>query len=90
MVSVFLYIPYITPVLPCFPYMVMLPNHLDVTSIVLDRALLWAAMGIALWRGPLFCRQSDRTVIVPWNTRGPERELRLFVGFQSNWLYISI
>ena len=32
------------PVLPCFPYMVMLPNHLDVKSIVLDRALLWALL----------------------------------------------
>ena len=58
----------------CFPYMVMLSKQLIVTAIVLDWALLWAAMNAALFQGPLLWRHNDKTIIVSWNTRGPERE----------------
>ena len=48
----------------------MLPKHLKVKAIVLDRALLWAAMEAALsQRLPLWCH-NDKTVIVSWNMHG--------------------
>ena len=59
-----------------FSYMVMLPKHLNVKAIVLDKALLWAAMDSALFHEPLLWRHNDKTLIVSWNTRGPERKPR--------------
>ena len=41
----------------------MLPKHLNVEAIVLDRALLWAAMDAALSQGPLLWRHNDKTII---------------------------
>ena len=42
--SVSLGFPYMVSVLPCFPYMVMLPKHLNAKAIVRDGALPLAAM----------------------------------------------
>ena len=67
-VSAFPYFPYMVSIILCFAYMVMLPKHLNVKAIVLDRALLWAAMDAALSQGPLLWRHNDKTVIVSWNT----------------------
>ena len=44
--------------------MVMLPKQLNVKAIVLDRALLWAAVDVELSQGPLLWRHNDKTVIV--------------------------
>ena len=63
-------------VFPCFPYMVILPKHLNITAIVLDRTLIWAAIDAALSQEPLPRRHDDETVIVSRNTRGRERDTR--------------
>ena len=55
--------------MPLLPYMVIQP-------IVLGVALLWAAMDSPLSQGPLLWRHNDTTVIVSWDTRGPERDTR--------------
>ena len=52
----------------------MLPKHLSVTAIVMDRALLWAATDTVLSQQPLLWRHNDKTVIVSRNTRGRERD----------------
>ena len=59
-----------------FLYMVMLPKHLNVTTIVLDRVLLWAAIDAALSQEPLLWRHNDKTVIALRNMRGRERDIR--------------
>ena len=69
-------------------------------TIVLDTALLWAAMDAALSQGPLLWRHNNKTIIVSWNAHGPEGEPRhgncglsidlLFVGFQKDLFYISM
>ena len=74
MVSVFPCFPAMVFVFPCFPYMVMLPKYLNVKAIVLDRALLWAAMDVALCQGPLPWRHNYKTFMVSWTTHRPERE----------------
>ena len=56
--------------------MVMLPKHLNVTAIVLDRVLLWAAIDAALSQEPLLWRHNDKTVIALLNVRGRERDIR--------------
>ena len=93
-ISVFPCFPYMVSLFPCFPSLVMMHKLLKVKAILLDRALLWAAINAALSQGPLLWRHTDKTVIVSWNLRGPEREpLRgdrgppidqLLVGLQSN------
>ena len=40
-------------VFPCFLHMIMLPKYLNANAIVLDRALVWAAIDYALSQGPL-------------------------------------
>ena len=55
--------------------MEMLPKYLNVKAIVLDMALLWAAMDAALSQEPLLWRHDDIAIIVSWNKRGPKRRL---------------
>ena len=76
MVSIFPCFPDMVSAFPCTPYMVMLPTHLNVTAIVLNRALLWAAIDATLSKKPLLWRHDDKTVIVSRNTRGRERNTR--------------
>ena len=64
MVSVSPCFPYMVSVFPCFSYMVMLPKHLSVKAIFVDRALLWVAMNVALSQGPQLGRLNDKTVFV--------------------------
>ena len=71
-----------------------------ICTIVLDTALLWAAMDAALSQGPQLWRHNNKTIIVSWNAHGPEGEPRrgncglsidlLFVGFQKDLFYISM
>ena len=88
MVSVFLCFPDMVCVFPCAPYMVILPKHLNVKAIVLDSALLWAAIDDALSQGTLPWRHSYKTVIVSWTTYGPERDPPRR-SRTVNWLVIS-
>ena len=88
MVSVFPCFPDMVCVFLCFPYMVILPKHFNVKAIVLDRALLWAAMDVALSQGPLPWRHNYKTVIVSWTTHGPERDPPRR-SRTANWLVIS-
>ena len=48
MVSISLGFPYMVSISLGFPYMVMLPRHLNINAIVLEMALLCAAMDAAL------------------------------------------
>ena len=70
MVSVFSPFPKIGMVsmFPCFPYMVVLPRHLNVKAIVQDMALPQAAMDTTLSQGPLLVCHNDMAAVVSWNT----------------------
>ena len=69
-ISISLGFPFMTSVVPCFPYMVMLPKHSNVKANVLDTASMCAAMDVALSQGLLLWHHNDMVVIVSWNTHG--------------------
>ena len=71
MVSVFLCFPYMVSIFPRIPYMVMLPKHLNVMDIVLDRAFLCPAK-------TLHCpkrRHCDVTMMIPLLPHGIRADL---------------
>ena len=53
MVSVSPSFPNMASTFPCFPYLVMLLEYLNVKAMVLDTALLWAAVDAALFQGQI-------------------------------------
>ena len=54
----------------------MLPKHLNVIAIVLDRAFLWAAIDAAVSQEPPLWRHNDKNIIVSRNKRERERDTR--------------
>ena len=61
-ISISLGFPFMISVVPCFPYMVMLPKYSNVKANVLDTASMCAAMDVALSQGLLLLLYDITTI----------------------------